>query len=101
MRDGPVARKKRRDFATELHDLVRDRHVPDVTTCTTNDGCRRVNAVWLGQLSGHLDEVEAILSTIVTAWESVPDNVQVPDEIDDDALWAEARRVLSRPRPEG
>lgn len=40
----------------------------------------------------------AALDNIVTAWDSVPDSVQVPDEINDDALWGRARNALGRPQ---
>jgi butyrate kinase len=60
-----------------------------------------VTVSWLDRLADHVDDLESILATIVAAWESVPENVQVPDEINVDEMWDEARRVLGRPQSGG
>jgi hypothetical protein len=94
MRNGPVGLKDRRDFATDLRRVAAGRQIPDVTT--TRHGYRRINGLWLAMLADHVDRLESALRTIVTAWESVPENVQVPDEINVDEMWDDARRVLDQ-----
>ena len=64
-------------------------------------GYRRVKMYWLREtgeyirsLEFELRETRAILRQLVKDWDSVPENVQVPDEINENEHWQRAREIL-------
>lgn len=38
----------------------------------------------------------AVLARVVAAWESIPECDQVPEEMNDDDMWDEVRRVITK-----
>lgn len=47
-------------------------------------------------VADQLDELAEATTAIAQAWGSVPENVQVPEEINDDALWSRVRFSLRK-----
>lgn len=82
------------ELAKELRKLADGEHVSDVSTM--KGGFRRVSTYWLGRAAIKIEQLEYSLGAILDAWESVPENVQVPDEINDNDLWNDARAALGR-----
>lgn len=80
-------------MASDLRKLALGKQVPDVSTL--HGGYRRVNAHWLGTVASRMERLEKSLAAIVEAWESIPENIQVPEEINVNELWDEARAALA------
>jgi hypothetical protein len=82
----------RLDLARTLRALSRGKHIPEVSTM--KGGYRRISAYWLATVAARIEELEAALSALVDDWHSVPLDVQVPDEINEDEHWEAARKAL-------
>jgi hypothetical protein len=82
----------RKDFVSDLRRLNAGQYVVGVST--TKHGYRQVDCWWLGQVADRMERLEGIVESLVRAWDSVPENVQVPEEINVDELWAEARDAI-------
>lgn len=46
-------------------------------------------------------EMHLLLKMLLQAWESIPESMQVPDEINDNKLWDKVREVLAELDEEG
>ncbi len=87
-----------RDIGREAIRLAQGDNIPHATRMS---GHRRISTTWLREvgekirsLEFELRETRAALRRLVRDWESVPETVQVPDEIYVDEHWARAREVL-------
>ena len=88
-----------RDIGREAIRLAQGDKIPHATRMS---GHRRINTTWLREvgekirsLEFELRETRAALRRLVRDWESVPETVQVPDEINVDKHWARAKEVLA------
>lgn len=82
------------DYASSLRRLAAGQHVAGVSTM--KGGYRRVHTYWLGRVGRRIERLEGVIASLVLAWESVPEDVQVPDEINVNELWEEARDAIGR-----
>ena len=83
-------------YGEQLRELYRGRHFPDVSTMSD---FRRVSRYWLGEVAAHVERLESALGNLVADWDSVDPLVQVPDEINVNEHWEEARLILGLPFP--
>ena len=49
------------------------------------------------RLARRVRNLEACLTRIVQAWDSIPWESQVPEELNIDGMWTEARRLVGLP----
>ncbi len=67
---------------------------------------RRVCRYWLGLVAKRLEDVErsnsqlySSLQRVVKGWESIDENDQVPEELNINEIWEEARKALDNAIP--